>query len=416
MTKRRTFLKAVTLAYPVTLMSCAQDQAADQENNELTANYSAPKSYSRDYFKEIGVRPFINAAGGYSAFGGARMRPEVSEAIRYGSYNKVRVDELHDAVGKRIAEMAGTEAAMVTSGAAASMVLSTAAAMTMGELEKIEQLPDTTGLKNEVIIQKNHRYTYDRALIAAGAVLVEVASEEELLEAIGPKTAMMFWLLANHNPDGDNIAMDRYLEIAGEKNVPTFLDGATMTPPASNVIDACNLGFDLVGFSGGKGLRGPYSAGLLLGKKDLVRFSRANSSPNSRSIGRGMKVAAEEYIGMMVAFEAALAVNEEEDFNRKREIFARMVDQILPVPGLKAEVIVDEGMVNELYLDLEWDQAQVNITIDEFIEALRSGSPSIEIRMLKFAGGRVHISSTVLADGQEITVGKRIRDVLMANV
>ncbi len=406
MTNRRTFLKTAALAYPASqlLIATAEAQAA----------YVAPTSFSRDYFAEIGVKPFINAAGGYSAFGGARMRPEVAEAIRYGTYNKAKVDDLHDAVGKRIAEMAGCEAAMVTSGAAAAMVLATAAAMTMGDQEKIEQLPDTTGLKNEVIIQKNHRYTYDRALVVAGAKMVEVASEEELRAAIGPNTAMMFWLLANHNPDGDNIPMDRYLEISKEHDIPTFLDGATMTPPASNVIDACKLGFDLVGFSGGKGLRGPYSAGLLLGKKDLVAYSRANSSPNSRALGRGMKVAPEEYVGMMVAFETALAINEEEDFKRKREIFARIVNQIGPIPGLKAEVIVDAGMVDELYLDLEWDQDQVKITIDEFVEALRSGSPAIEIRMLKFAGGRVHISSTVLAEGQEITVGRRIREVLMA--
>lgn len=408
MTTRRTFLKAAALSLPASQL--VPGNAISQ------ATYAVPTSFSRDYFAEIGVKPFINAAGGYSAFGGARMRPEVAETIRYGTYNKAKVDDLHDAVGKRIAEMAQCEAAMVTSGAAASMVLATAAAMTNGEQEKIEQLPDTTGLRNEVIIQKNHRYTYDRALIVAGAKLVEVASEEELIEAIGPKTAMMFWLLANHNPDGDNISMDRYLEIAREHNIPTFLDGATMTPPASNVINACKLGFDLVGFSGGKGLRGPYSAGLLLGNKELVAHSRANSSPNSRALGRGMKVAPEEYIGMMVAFETALNINEEEDFKRKREGFSRLLDEIGELPGLKSEVIVDAGMVNELYLDLEWDQAQIKITIDEFVKSLRRGSPAIEIRMLKFAGGRVQLSATVLSEGQEITVGRRIRDVLTAAI
>ncbi len=408
MTTRRAFLKSAAIAYPICglLSNVAKAQGT----------YVAPTSFSRDYFKEIGVRPFINAAGGYSAFGGARMRPEVAEAIRYGTYNKAKVDDLHDAVGKRIAEMAGCEAAMVTSGATASMVLATAAAMTMGDQEKIEQLPDTTGLKNEVIIQKNHRYTYDRALIAAGAVLVEVDSEEELLSAIGPRTSLMFWLLANHNPAGDNIPMSRYLEIAAKNKIPTFLDGATMTPPASNVIDACNMGFDLVGFSGGKGLKGPYSAGLLLGTKNLVAHARANSSPNSRSLGRGMKVAPEEYLGMMVAFETALNIDEAEDFRSKREIFARMINEITPIPGLKAEVIVEEGMVNELYLDLEWDQKQVKKTIDELIEELKNGSPSIEIRMLKFSGGRVHISSTVLAEGQEIIVGRRIREILSASI
>lgn len=407
MASRRNLLKAAALAYPLCKISTSPVRAQNF--------YQAPTTFKRDYFKELDVTPFINAAGNYSAFGGARMRPEVAEAIRFGTYHKAKVSDLHDAVGKRIAQMAGSEAAMVTSGAAASMVLGTAACMTMGDAEKIEQLPDTTGLKNEVIIQKNHRYTYDRALIVAGAKMITVSSEEELLSAIGPNTAMMFWLLANHNPDGDNIAMERYLEIAGDHNIPTFLDGATMTPPASNVIDGCKLGFDMVGFSGGKGLRGPYSAGLLLGREDLIKYARANNSPNSRAIGRGMKVAPEEYLGMMVALETALDINEEEDFNRKRAIFKRMADEIGDISGLATKVIVDEGMVNELYLDLDWDQDVIKISIEQFVEEMANGTPSIRIRMLKFAAGRANISSTVLALGQEIIVGRRIREILLAN-
>lgn len=416
MTTRRKFIKTATALYPLSLMACAAEKTEETSSESPVATYKAPTTFSRDYFAEIGVTPLINAAGGYSAFGGARMRPEVAEAIRYGTYNKAKVDDLHDAVGARIAEMAECEAAMVTSGATAAMVLSVAGCMTMGDPEKIEQLPSTEGLKSEVIIQKNHRYTYERALIVPGATLVEVADEEELIAAISDKTAMMFWLLANHNPDGDSIAMDRYLAIAKEHNIPTFLDGATMTPPASNVIDACNLGFDLVGFSGGKGLRGPYSTGLLLGRKDLVHYARINGSPYSRALGRGMKVAPEEYLGMMIAFEAALSINEEEDFERKREVFARMSDQMNDVPTLKQNVILDEGMVNELYLDLEWDQATVKITNEELIEVLKAGNPSVRFRALRFAGGRIHISTAALAEGQEITVGQRVREVLMSRV
>lgn len=404
MTKRRSFLKAAAVAYP--LSQIASKTASAQ------VTYQAPTTFKRDYFKELGVTPFINAAGGYSAYGGARMRSEVAEAIRYGTYNKAKVSELHDAVGKRIAEMVGVEAAMVPSGATAAMVLGTAACMTRGVPEKIEMLPTTIGMPNEVIIQKNHRYTYDRALIVAGAKLVEVANEEELINSISPKTAMMFWLLANHNPAGDNISMDRYLQIAKENNIPTFLDGATMTPPASNVIDACKLGFDMVGFSGGKGLRGPYSAGLLLGKKEFIEYARANNSPNSRALGRGMKVASEEYLGMMVALETALKVDEDADFKEKRDMFGRLITEIGDIRSLKVEIIVDEGMVNELYLDLEWDQSVIKLSIEQFVEELKNGSPSIRIRMLKFSGGRAHVSATVLSQGQEITVGKRIREVL----
>ena len=421
MTTRRRFIKTATALYPLGLMACAAEKSEEATPGAAAETYKAttykvPTTFSRDYFADIGVTPLINAAGGYSAFGGARMRPEVAEAIRYGTYNKAKVDDLHDAVGARIAEMAGAEAAMVTSGATAAMVLSVAGCMTMGDQTKIEQLPDTRGLRSEVIIQKNHRYTYDRALIVAGATLVEVVNEEELLAAIGEKTAMMFWLLANHNPDGDNIEMDRYLAIAGEHDIPTFLDGATMTPPASNVIEACKLGFDLVGFSGGKGLRGPYSVGLLLGRKDLVHYARINGSPYTRAIGRGMKVAPEEYLGMMIAFEAALSINEQEDFARKREVFGRMSDQMKNVPTLKQNVIVDKGMVNELYLDLEWDSSVIKMTNKELIEELRAGNPSIRFRALKFSGRRIHISTAALAEGQEITVGRRVAEVLMSHI
>lgn len=408
MTNRRTFLKAASIAYPLGQVATLPAKAQ--------STYQVPTTFKRDYYKELGVTPFINAAGGYSAYGGARMRAEVSEAIRYGTYNKAKVGELQDAVGKRIAEMAKCEAAMVTSGATASMVLGTAACMTRGEKQKIEMLPTTDGMPNEIIIQKNHRYTYDRALIAAGAKMVTVANVEELRSAIGPKTAMMFWLMANHNPAGDNIPMDEYLNIAGEHHIPTFLDGATMTPPASNVIDACALGFDMVGFSGGKGLRGPYSAGLLLGKSEFIAHAKANNSPNSRALGRGMKVAPEEYIGMMVAFETALSIDEETDFNEKRAKFATITDQLKDISGLKTKVFLDEGLVAELYLDLDWDPLKIKMTIPEFVDELERGTPSIRIRMLKFAGGRAQLSATVLSEGQEITVGKRIAEIMQKHI
>ncbi|MDG1707271.1 MAG: aminotransferase class V-fold PLP-dependent enzyme [Emcibacteraceae bacterium] len=407
MTNRRIFLKAAAIAGPLCQLAILPAKAQNA--------YQAPTTFKRDYYKEIGVTPFINAAGGYSAYGGARMRPEVSEAIRYGTYNKAKVGELHDAIGKRIAEMAKCEAAMVTSGATASMVLGTAACMTRGDKQKIEMLPTTDGMPNEIIIQKNHRYTYDRALMVAGAKMVTVANADELRAAIGSKTAMMFWLMANHNPDGDNISMDEYLKIAKENNIPTFLDGATMTPPASNVVDACQLGFDMVGFSGGKGLRGPYSAGLLLGKSEFISHAKANNSPNSRALGRGMKVASEEYLGMMVAFETALSIDEEADFNEKRTKFSRITDQLKDIPGLTTNVILDEGLVSELYLDLEWDPLIIKMSIPEFVEKLEQSTPSIRIRMLKFAGGRAQVSATVLAEGQDVIVGRIIREVMIAH-
>ena len=367
----------------------------------------------RDYFAEIGVKPFINAAGAYSAFGGARMRPEVVDAMRYAAVNKVKMAELHNAVGRRIAELVGCEAAMVTSGATASIVLGTAACMTMGAEQKMLRLPDTTGMKNEIIIQKKHRYTYDRALGVAGARLVEVESEDDVRNAVNERTAMLFFLKPTHI--GDDIPRDQFVQLARELGIPSFCDAATTTPPASNVIDQMKHGFDMVCYSGGKGLRGPYSAGLLLGRKDLIEAAKLNSAPNHESIGRGMKVSAEEYLGMLVALETGLNISEEQDFAYKRERFRNIVGQIADVPGVTTDVFVSEGDVNELYLDIDWDQSVISLTPQQFIDALRASTPAVEVRLLLFSGGRIHLSATVMDDGQDVVAGRVIHEVLVAN-
>ena len=367
----------------------------------------------RDYFSELGVKPMINAAGAYSALGGARMRPDVVEAMRYAAHNKVKIAELHDAVGQKIADLVGCEAAMVTSGATASIVLGTAACMTLGDRELMLQLPDTSKMKNEIIIQKRHRYTYDRALTVAGAKLVEVESEQNVRDAVGERTAMMFFLKPTHK--GDDIGRERYVALAKELSIPSFCDAATTTPPASNVIRQMTHGFDLVCYSGGKGLRGPYSAGLLLGRRDLVAAAKKNSSPNHESIGRGMKVSAEEYLGMLTAMETGLGISEEQDFAFKRKRFANIIAQIDDLPGVTTKVFVSEGDVNELYLDIDWDPAVVRLTRQEFIAALRASTPAVEVRLLLFSGGRIHLSATVMDDGQDVIAGRVVRDVLIAH-
>lgn len=369
---------------------------------------------ARDYFAELGVTPVINAAGAYSALGGARMRPEVVDAMRYAAVNKVRISDLHDAVGARIAELTGSDAAMVTSGATASIVLATAACMTLGDEQKMLSLPDTSGMKREIVIQKKHRYMYDRALGVAGAVLVEVDSEESLREVVNENTAMLFFLKPTQQ--GDNIPAERYIALARELGVPIFCDAATTTPPASNVVDGVREGFDLICYSGGKGLRGPYSAGLLLGRKDLIDYARLNAAPNDKSIGRGMKVSAEEYLGMLVALQTGLALSEEDEFAYKRRRFGRIIREIADVPGIKTRVILSPGETNELYLDVDWDTDVIPMSRENFIEALRSGTPSVEVRLPLFSDGRIHFSATVLDEGEDVKVGRIVRSLLLANV
>ena len=397
---RRTVIRGIAGALPISAIGCAV--AADDT--------TVP---GRDYYRELGLRPFINAAGAYSAYGGARMRDEVITAMRYATSRKVRVRELHAAVGARIAELAGSEAAMVTSGATAAIVLGTAACMTGGNEKRMRQLPDVSGMPHEVIIQKRHRYTYDRALTVPGSVLVEVESEQELRNAVSERTAMMFFLLPTQQ--GDDITAERYVALARELGVPSFCDAATTTPPATNVLDGVRMGFDLICYSGGKGLRGPYSAGLLLGRQDLVEHATRHGAPNDVSIGRGMKVSIEEYLGMLVAFETALSISEADDFAWKRERFSVIAEAIAEVPSVRTEIVVAEGHANELYLDIDWDQDVVALSRDEFVQALRANDPAIEIRNFRFSGGRIHVSATVMDDGEDAIVGREFRKILLAS-
>lgn len=406
MTKRRTILRTLASAFPLSMFASAGNTAS------LAAAVSITES-GRDYFKELGVKPFINAAGAYSALGGARMRPEVIDAMRYAATHKVKMAELHTAVGERISKLTGCEAAMITSGATASIVLGTAACMTLGDEDKMQRLPDTRGIRNEIIIQSKHRYTYDRALTVAGATLVEVETEEDVRRLANERTAMMFFLKPTHQ--GDAIPAERYVALAKELNIPSFCDAATTTPPASNVVDGVREGFDLICYSGGKGLRGPYSAGLLLGRKDLVKYARENSAPNDISIGRGMKVSAEEYLGMMVALETGLNITEKEDFAYKRKRFDKIIEQLADLPGITTNVFVSEGETNELYLDVDWDTDLVTLTRQEFVDALRDHTPAVEVRMMLFSGGRIHLSATVMDEGQDVIVGTIMRDILQSN-
>ena len=365
----------------------------------------------RNYFAEIGVNPVLNAAGAYSALGGARMRRDVMRAVRYATINKVKVRDLHEAVGDRIATLTGAEAAMVTSGATAAIVLATAACMTLGDNEAMRRLPNTKGMRNQIIIQKRHRYTYDRALWVAGAELVEVESETEVREAVGERTAMMFFLKPTQK--GHNIEADRYVALARELGIPSFCDAATTTPPAQNVIDGVGEGFDLICYSGGKGLRGPYSAGLLLGRADLIAYARGHGAPNDQSIGRGMKVSIEEYLGMLIALEAALEVDEGEEAAYKRRRFATIASRLTDIPGVRTEV-VSSSETTELYLDVDWDRDLIPIARLDFIRALQEHEPAVEVRLPLFSGGRVHLSATVLGEGEAEVVGEVMREILQA--
>jgi L-seryl-tRNA(Ser) seleniumtransferase len=361
----------------------------------------------RDYFRELGVRPFINAAGTYTAMTASLMPREVMDAINYASEQFVMLDELHDKIGERIATLLHCEAAMVTSGAASALTLGTAGVLTGMDHQKTVDLPNLAGMKSEVIIQKSHRFGYDHAVRNCGVTLVEVETREDLERAINDKTAMM--LFYNNNDKEGRIQDEEFVQLGKKHSVPTFNDAAADVPPVDNLWKYTKMGFDLVTFSGGKGIRGPQSAGLLLGRKDLIAAARLNAPPNGNTIGRGLKVNKEEMVGMLAALELYLAKDhpqEQREFEKRAEIIRSAA---AAVAGVTAEVFVPEVANHVPHVRISWDAAAKGMTADAVVKSLRDGEPSIGTRSENNA---LVVGVWMMRPGEEKTVARRLRETL----
>src|SRR5467141_4270353 len=235
---------------------------------------------SGNVYDELGVTTVINGQGTMTVLGGSLMRPEVEAVMALAGRHFVSVPELEVAAGKRIAEMLKLPegyGAIVTSGAAAAMQSGLAGILTGDNPKFIEQLPDLTGMKSEVIIQKSHRNPFDHQLRSTGVKLVVIESRDDLKKAINPQTAMMHF--SNFADTEGQIKVEEWVKLAHENQIPAFIDAAADTPPVSHLWDYANMGYDLIAFSGGKAIRGPPCAGLLVGKKDLVDYALLNNSP-----------------------------------------------------------------------------------------------------------------------------------------
>lgn len=374
----------------------------------FSARRLAASPVRRDFFKELGVRGFINAAEPFTALTGSLMPREVMEAWDYAVPRYVRLDELHDAVGKRIAAMIGCEAAMVTAGAASAMTLSVAACITGTDRDKIHRLPDTTGMKNEVIIQKSHRYGYDHAVRNCGIRYVEVETREELERAINDRTAMMHFF--NTNDPVGRIKLAEFAEIGNKHGIPAFNDIAADVPPVENLSKSIKLGYDLVAVSGGKGLRGPQSCGLLYGRKDLIRAARLNGPPNSDAIGRGMKVNKEELLGMMVALEVYYKRDHAADWREWEKRVEHIRDSVSSVKGVQSEMFVPEIHYRVPHVRIRWDQSSIRLSVPDAIRRLREGEPSIEVR--PNTGQGLEMGVWMLEPGETEIVARAVREVL----
>jgi L-seryl-tRNA(Ser) seleniumtransferase len=347
---------------------------------DISSQAQAAENFSpagdRDFFRELGVRSFINAAGTYTRLSASLLLPEVVAAMNYAAKHFVDIDELQAAAGERIAELLGCEAAMVTSGAAAALTLGTAACLTGEDPGYVRQIPDLTGLKSEVIIQKSHRFLYDHAIRNCGIKFVEIETRAQLEGAITGNTAMM--LFFNDNEPKGKIKAEEFVGLGKEYGIPTFNDAAADVPPTENLSKYPRMGFDLVTFSGGKGMRGPQTAGLLLGRKDLIKAARLNAAPNGDAIGRGYKVSKETILGMVVALEMYLkrdAEAETREWQRRIELLA---DSLADIEAIKVEIFTPAIANHVPHLKVTWDQDSLNITADEIRQQLRGGTVSIE--------------------------------------
>ena len=367
---------------------------------------SASTAAKRDFFKELGVRPFINAAGTFTDMTASLMAPEVMEAINYASKQFVPLNELHDRVGERIASLVKAEAAMVSAGAASAMTLGMAGVLTGTDQQKVGAIPNLTGMKSEVLMLKAHRFGYDRAIRNCGVKIVEVETADELEKAVTPQTAMM--LFYNNNNSLGQIRDEEFVRLGKKHGVVTMNDCAADVPPVENLWKYTAMGFDLVTISGGKGIRGPQSAGLLLGRKDLIAAARANASPNGNSIGRGMKVNKEEMVGMLAAIERFVKLDHaanDREYQRRAEVILKTLTGI---KGVTASITVPEVANHVAHVKVVLDTAVTGITGPEISKQLRDGTPSIGVR----PGDELLIGVWMMQPGEETIVARRLKEVL----
>lgn len=373
-----------------------------------TKSFAKPTAAKRNILNELGIRTFINAAGTYTAMTASLMHDEVLDTIKQGAKQFAMLDEVQDKVGEKIAELCHAEAATVTAGCWSALVLGTAGVLTGMDMKKVAQLPDVTGMKSEVIVQKGHNIGYVHALTNTGATIVEIETAQELEKAISEKTAMM-WFLNSYAPMG-KIQHEEWVAIAKKHKIPTMIDMAADVPPVSNLWKYNDLGFDLVCVSGGKAMRGPQSAGILMGRKDLIAAARLSAPPRGGNIGRGMKVNKEEVLGMYVALEKYINQDHDAEWKMWESKIDTIAKSVNSIDGVTSEVSVPPIANHTPLLFIKWDESKIKTNNKDFMLKLRNGSPSIEVMA---NGTGINITVFMLQEGEEKIVAKRLREELL---
>jgi len=372
---------------------------------------------SKKVYTNLGLRTIINASGTYTHLGGSLMPPEVIDAMNSAAQHYVPIRDLTRATGERIAQLTGNEAALVTTGAAGAIFVGTAACIGGDDPDRMKRLPFTDGMKNEVVTQKLHHTGWIRQCEAAGARMVVVEHKDELERAITGKTAMIYFLVADKHfgrfrdmPDapGGKVSLEETIAIAKATRIPLLVDAAAELPPPENLSHYTRLGADLVAFSGGKGLRGPQNAGVLVGRKDLIEIAAMYQSPYS-GLGRDLKIAKETMIGMVAAVERYVKVDHKAEWNEWKAQVDYIKSVVDKAPGVETGYVPKEITNHVPRLWVKWDEKAFNFSREECFKALQEGEPSIVA--LRTPMG-VTIVTWMMAPGEEKIVAQRVKEVL----
>lgn len=394
-TRRRLLQTGAALALPAVL---ATDAVAAQPARQ-------------SIYQSLGLQHVINATGTVTNLGGSVMPPEVVAAWSEASRHFVNLAQLQDRVGERIAKAIGVEAALVTTGAAGALQLGTAAIVTRGDRKKITRLPDTAGMRNEVIIQRTHRSCYDMQLTNVGVRLIDVETAADVKRAVNERSALMFFM--NKDDAAGRIRRADWIALAREHKLPTLLDAAADVPPIERLSEYNRMGFDLVAFSGGKAMRGPNDTGLLLGSKVLIDAAKLNTNPNCPSIGRGLKVSKEDMIAAMVAVERFVRLDHKAEIREWERRIGVIEKAVADIPAVQCERIVPPIANHVPHLILTWDEKRVRITRARFTQSLTETDPPIQIGRVPGTGERgVCISVFTLQAGEERVVADRVAGIL----
>ena len=365
-------------------------------------------------YQRLGVPRLINGHHWRTILGGSIMPPEVVSAMADSSGYFVDLEELHEKAGQYISHLTGADRSLVTAGCSAAMVLQAAACMTGNNEDKIASLPDSSGMKNEIIIQKSHRNHYDTSYQLAGAKLVEIGSVDgtsrsDLEKSINENTAAIayVWIKRFYG-----LSLEEVVEIGHDRNIPIVLDAASELPPVENLSKFIDMGTDLIAFSGGKGIRGPQSTGILTGRKDLMDAAYENNfffGKDKVGIGRPMKVCKEEIVGLITALELFVEADHETEWVDWKEKSQHIIQSVGKIEGIKTwihEGPIYEGPTSPT-ATIELPENWKGPTVDQIEEALRKGDPSIHIGVLS-EKRMLWVAPVALQDGEDQVVANRI--------